>query len=83
MCKSTPRKNRWREDTGDCPGAFGEANKELDPLELVHRLAKLAAKTTLGQMLAPKTSQSGKYIEKVIRMRFRLIPRSAICKSKC
>jgi hypothetical protein len=50
------------------PGAFGEANKELDPL--VHRLAKLTAKTPLGQMLAPKTSRSGKDVEKVIRCAF-------------
>jgi hypothetical protein len=64
-------------------GAFGEANKKLDPL--VHRLAKLTAKTLLGQMLmlAPKTSRSGKDVEKVIRMRFRLLPGtgSAICNS--
>jgi hypothetical protein len=58
-------------DTGDCPRCFGEANNELDPL--VHRLAKLTAKTPLGQMLAPKTSRSGKDVEKVMQMRFRLI----------
>jgi hypothetical protein len=53
------------------PGTIGEANKELDPL--VHRLATLTAKTPLGQMITPKTSRSGKGVEKVIRMRFRLI----------
>jgi hypothetical protein len=39
------------------PGDFGEAIKELDPL--LYRMAKLTAKTPLGQMLAPKTSQTG------------------------
>jgi hypothetical protein len=36
-------------------------------------MAKLTTKTPLGQMLAPKTSRSGKYVEKVLRMRFRQI----------
>jgi hypothetical protein len=40
------------------PGAFGEANKELDPL--VHRLAKLTAKTPLGQMLSPQNQSKWK-----------------------
>jgi hypothetical protein len=34
------------------PGAFGEANKELDPL--VHRLARLTAKTPLNRCLPQK-----------------------------
>jgi hypothetical protein len=40
------------------PGAFGEANKELDPL--VDRMAKLTAKTPLGQMLAPQNQSKWK-----------------------
>jgi hypothetical protein len=46
------------------PGDFEEVNRELDPL--VHRLAKLTAKTPLREMHAPKTSRNGKDVEKVI-----------------
>jgi hypothetical protein len=40
------------------PGAFGEANKDFDPL--VFRMAKLTDKTPLGQMLAPPNQSKWK-----------------------
>jgi hypothetical protein len=79
--RSEQRASPPRLDQDHVPGAFGEANKELD--SLLHRLTKLTAKTPLATDACPQNQSKWKICWKGDSNALSPDTGSANCNSQC